>query len=265
MELPKEKSKVLDYNPGFMVVYGRPKAGKSSCMAALDDNLIIDLEDGYRSFEVLKIQARSYADLEEIRRLIIKKGIDDGCNRENGKKPYKFITIDNASRLEEYCLSEAANLYREHTPLGKNWGKLKDANGLPTDKIDPKADVRTLPQGAGYLFLRTAVLNAIRMFKPLCNTLILVSHTKDKQINRNSTEMTEMSPDLAGKVSDIICGEADAIAYVYRQGNKTIMSFKGGDDIIREARPTHLRNKEFVVMESDETGNLKVDMSEIFK
>ncbi len=265
MELPTERSKIIDYNPSFMVVYGKPKAGKSSCMAALDDNLIIDLEDGYRSLEVLKIQARSYSDLEEIRGLIIKKGIQDGCTRDNGKKPYKFITIDNASRLEEYCLAKAADLYREHTPLGKSWGKLKDANGRLTDKNDPNADVRTLPNGAGYLYLREAVLSAIRMFRPLCNTLILVSHTKDKQINRNSTEMNEMSPDLAGKVSDIICGEADAIAFVYRTGNKTIMSFKGGDEIIREARPLHLRNKEFVVIESDENGAITVNMSEIFK
>lgn len=110
MELPKVKSKVVDYNPGFMIICGRPKTGKSTLMANLEDNLIIDLEDGYKSLEVLKIQARTYNDLKEIRGLIIKKAIEDGCNKENGKKPYDYITIDNASRLEEYCLAEAARL-----------------------------------------------------------------------------------------------------------------------------------------------------------
>lgn len=261
MELPKEKSKVLDYNPGFMIICGRPKTGKSTLMAALDDNLIIDLEDGYKSLEVLKIQARSFNDLKEIRNLIIQKGVTDGCTRENGKKPYNYITIDNASRLEEYCLAEAARLYRE-TPLGKSFGKIKDSTGKLVD--DPNADVRTLPLGAGYGYIRMAVSSAIRMFKPLCNHLILVTHVKDRQINKDGIDVSEVALDLAGKVGDILCGEADAIGFTYRTGNKTILSFKGGDNIIREARPLHLRNKEFTVIESDENGEIHVDMSKIF-
>jgi len=261
MELPKTKSKVIDYNPSFAIIYGKPKSGKSTLMASLEDNLIIDLEDGYKSLEVLKIQARTYNDLKEIRNLIIQKGIDDGCTRDNGKKPYRFITIDNASRLEEYCLNESARLYRE-TPMGKSWGKIKTPDGKYVD--DPSADVRTLPNGSGYTYIRMAVFNAIKMFKPLCNTLILVAHVKDKLINKEGQEMSEMAIDLAGKLGDILCGEADAIGYTYRQGNKTILSFRGGDNIIREARPLHLRNKEFTVIESDEHGEVHVDMSKIF-
>lgn len=261
MELPKEKSKVVDYNPGFTIICGRPKTGKSTLMANLEDNLIIDLEDGYKSLEVLKIQARTYNDLKEIRNLIIQKGIDDGCTRENGKKPYNYITIDNATRLEEYCLQEAARLYRD-TQVGKSWGKIKDSTGKLVD--DPNADVRTLPLGSGYTYVRMAVSNAIRMFKPLCNHLILVAHVKDRQINKDGNDVSEIAIDLAGKLGDILCGEADAIGFTYRAANKTILSFKGGDNIIREARPLHLRNKEFTVIESDENGDLHVDMSQIF-
>lgn len=265
IELPKTKSKVEDYNPGFMVIYGRPKSGKSSFCAALDDNLIIDLEDGYRSLEVMKVQARSYNDLSEIRKAIVQKGVDDGCTKDNGKKPYKYITIDNASRLEEYCLRRALDLYRA-TPMGKDFGHLQDpATKRYIDKWDNTLDVRMLPSGGGYLYVRQAVTEAIRMFKPLCNTLILVAHVKDKNINKDGQEMSEMSLDLAGKVGDIICGEADAIAYMYRKKNQTIMSFVGGDSILREARPLHLRNKEFVVIESDDnTNEIKVKTSEIF-
>jgi hypothetical protein len=102
------------------------------------------------------------------------------------------------------------------------------------------------------------------MFKPLCDTLILVCHVKDKQIKKNSEEMSEMSVDLAGKTGDIICGEADAIGYVYRDGKNTYVSFNGGDNTIREARPLHLRGKVFKVAESDDENNLKVDMGQLF-
>ena len=146
--------------------------------------------------------------------------------------------------------------------MGKAFGKIKTPDGRLID--DPSADVRTLPNGSGYTYTRMAVSNAIRMFKPLCNTLILIAHVKDKLINKDGQDMNEMAIDLAGKLGDILCGEADAIGFTYRTGNKTILSFKGGDNIIREARPLHLRNKEFTVIESDENGEIHVDMSQIF-
>ena len=262
--LPTERRKATDYNPRLMVLFGKPKCGKSSLMASLDSNLIIDLEDGYRALDVMCIQARSAADMFNIKAAIEQK------NKENGGKPfYRFITIDNATRLEEMSLFYANALYRK-TSMGQTWGYLKDkignllqnANGK--NIIDPKADVRLLPNGAGYLYMRKALKEMVTMFTPLCDTLILVCHVKDKQIKKNDTETTEMLVDLAGKVGDLICGEADAIGYVSRQDNKTILSFKGGDNNIRGSRPLHLREKAFVVAESDDDGNLKVDMSEIF-
>lgn len=262
--LPTERRKATDYNPRLMVLFGKPKCGKSSLMASLDSNLIIDLEDGYRALDVMCVQARSAADMFNIKAAIEQK------NKENGGKPfYRFITIDNATRLEEMSLFYANALYRK-TSMGQTWGYLKDkignilqdANGK--NIIDPKADVRLLPNGAGYLYMRKALKEMVTMFTPLCDTLILVCHVKDKQIKKNDTETTEMLVDLAGKVGDLICGEADAIGYVSRQDNQTILSFKGGDNNIRGSRPLHLREKQFIVAESDDDGNLKVDMSEIF-
>ena len=234
-------------------------------MASLDDNLIIDLDDGYRALSVMSVLARSANTLYEI-----KQALYDKAMREN-KIPYRYITIDNATRIEELALSVAAAKYR-NTPMGQSWGMLKDPkNPLVNAKDkngklipDPKADVRILPQGSGYLFLRQAVKELIDMFKPFCETLILVAHVKDKQIQKNGTEMTEMSLDLAGKTADIICGEADAIGYIYREGKNTIITFENGDNTIREARPLHLRGKKFVVATSDDNNNIKVDMSQIF-
>lgn len=262
--LPTQRRKATDYNPRLMVLFGKPKCGKSTLMASIDNNLIIDLEDGYRALDVMAVQARSANDIFEIKNLITEK------NKENEDKPfYRFITIDNATRLEEYSLVYAAALYRK-TPMGSNFGYkkdkigniLKDAKGNKV--IDTKADVRQLPNGAGYLYIRQALKEMINMFKPLCDTLILVCHVKDKQIKKNDEETTEMAVDLAGKTGDIICGEADAIGYVARQDNKTLISFVGGDNAIRGSRPLHLREKVFQVAESDDKGNIKVDMSQIF-
>ena len=245
IELPTERSVVTNYNPKLLILMGRPKQGKSSFVAAIDDNLIIDLEDGYRALSVMKVQARSMKDLQDIKSAIIAKG------KELHKAPYRFITIDNATRLEEMSVPYAAELYR-NTPMGAGFGLMKDNKGMPYKDpktgqfvVDPKADVRLLPNGSGYLYLRKAIRQMIDMFKPLCETLILVTHVKDKQIRKDSQEMSEVSVDLAGKTGDIICGEADAIGMIYRDGNKTYISFEGGDNTIKEADAHTLEVKRF--------------------
>ena len=73
-----------------------------------------------------------------------------------------------------------------------------------------------------------------------------------------------MSVDLAGKSADIICGEADAVGYLYRDGNKTFLSFEGGDKTIREARSPHLRGKKLIVAESNENNEVVFNTSEVF-
>lgn len=240
--LPKEKVKAKVENPRFLIIFGKPKAGKTTLASKLDNNLIIDLEGGSEFLEALAVQARSVKDLGEIANAIREE------IKSTGKKPYKYITLDNASRLEEICLSYAATLYRQ-TPMGKNY----QGN-----------DVRTLPNGSGYMYLQQAVRKVIDMFRDLCDNFILIGHLKDKMINKEGEELSEMSLDLVGKLANIICGEADAVGYVYRKKNETHISFEGGDNSVREARASHLRGKNIVIAESDDNNNIKVYWDKIY-
>ena len=226
----------------FLIIFGKPKAGKTTLASKLDNNLIIDLEGGSEFLEALAVQARSVKDLGEIANAIREE------IKSTGKKPYKYITLDNASRLEEICLSYAATLYRQ-TPMGKNY----QGN-----------DVRTLPNGSGYIYLQQAVRKVIDMFRDLCDNFILIGHLKDKMINKEGEELSEMSLDLVGKLANIICGEADAVGYVYRKKNETHISFEGGDNSVREARAPHLRGKNIVIAESDDNNNIKVYWDKIY-
>ena len=106
-----------------------------------------------------------------------------------------------------------------------------------------RGDVRMLLNGAGWFYIRQAVRKVIDMFRELCEEFILVGHTKDKLVNKDGEELSEMQLDLAGRLSDIICGEADAIGYVYRKKNQTLISFQGGENNIVEARAPHLRGQ----------------------
>lgn len=240
--LPKEKIQAKVENPRFLIIFGKPKSGKTTLASRLENNLIIDLEGGSEFLVALAVQARSVKDLGEIA-TAIKEEI-----KQTGKKPYKYITLDNATRLEEICLSYAVQLYKA-TPMGKNY------NGT---------DVRTLPNGSGYLYLQQAVRKVIDMFRDLCDNFILIGHLKDKMINKEGEELSEMSLDLVGKLANIICGEADAVGYVYRKKNETHISFEGGDNSVKEARAPHLRGKNIVIAESDENNNISVYWDKIY-
>lgn len=250
IELPKQKSNVESYNPRLLIIGGRPKSGKSSFAACLDNNLIIDLEDGYRALSVLKIKAHTTRDLMLIQKELARSLAD------TGKNIYRFITIDNATRLEEMSVPYAAYLYRQ-TPMGAQWGYKRGTDGrLLTEGgkyvLDENADVRTLPNGAGWLYMRKAIKAMIAWFIPFSETMILICHIKDRMIQRDAKEVSEMCIDLGGKTADILCGQADAVGLIYREGHKTWLTFEGGNNVILEARPRHLRGKKFLIAESKE-------------
>lgn len=242
--LPTKKVQAVSENPRYLVLYGLPKSGKTSCLAQLDNNLIIDLEGGTNFIDALAIQARNINDLGEIASAIRAK------NNEVGHNFYKRITIDNATRLEDICMTYACTLYRK-TELGKNW------------KGD---DVTTLARGAGYKYLRDAVKKVIDMFKDLCDEFILVGHVKDSLTEKDGQEVNAKEIDLVGKLGKIICGMADAVGYVYRKDNETHISFKsGGDGTIMEARARHIAGKDIVIATGNEDGSITTYWNKIYK
>jgi len=244
LTLPTQPIPAVSTDPSYLILYGLPKSGKTSCLAQLPNNLIIDLEGGTNFIDALAIQARTINDLGEIASAIRAK------NAEVGHNFYKRITIDNATRLEDICMSYACTLYRK-TELGKNW------------KGD---DVTTLARGAGYKYLRDAVKKVIDMFKDLCDEFILVGHVKDSLTEKDGQEVNAKEIDLVGKLGKIICGMADAVGYVYRKDNETHISFKsGGDGTIMEARARHIAGRDIVIATGNEDGSITTYWDRIYK
>jgi len=242
--LPTTKVPATSTNPQYLILYGLPKAGKTSALAQLENNLIIDLEGGSKFIDALAIQARTISDLGEIAQAIRAK------NAEVGHNFYKRITIDNATRLEDICMSYACTLYRK-TELGKNW------------KGD---DITTLARGAGYKYLRDAVKKVIDMFKDLCDEFILVGHVKDSITEKDGQEVNAKEIDLVGKLGKIVCGMADAVGYVYRKDNETHISFKsGGDGTVMEARARHIAGKDIIIATGNEDGTITTYWDRVYK
>lgn len=115
IELPKQKVPASSQSPDILLLYSLPKTGKSSVAALLEDNLMIDLEKGTNKIDALKIQANDLVELKEVIEALEAKKVELG-----GKAPYKYITIDTATKLEEIADELAVILYKK-TPMGSKF------------------------------------------------------------------------------------------------------------------------------------------------
>jgi hypothetical protein len=240
MELPTKKREIVRQNPKFMVIFSKPKIGKTTVASLLEGNLIIEMEERGADFVSGLIVNVSTA----------RELIDTAKAIEEAGKPYKYITLDTATAMEDNIINDIATKMYQNSVLGK------DFKG---------GDMRKLPMGAGYGYLKDAFIYILDKFTPLCDCLILLAHCNEKQINKDGKEMFEMEMDLAGKLKRTISAKADAVGFLYRKGNQTFINFNGGGDAIIEARSPHLTNKEFVLVEKDpKTGQFINNWNQIF-
>lgn len=136
IELPKEKQKATRINPKKIVIFSKPKTGKSTAISMLPNCLLIDLEDGSNFVDALKINVLDLAKKNNVSVIETLKQVIDQikeANKQKGDYVYKYGAIDTVSALEEIVLPLAGNLYKG-TSMGRNW----QGN-----------DVRDLPNGAG--------------------------------------------------------------------------------------------------------------------
>jgi hypothetical protein len=235
--LPTKKVKVERNNPKRLIIYSKPKTGKTTAFSGLENNLILDLENGSEYVEALKIKINSLQDL-----------LDAGKAIKEANYPYKYITIDTVTALEDMIGPLAVKLYKQ-TSMGSKYDG---------------TNVLTLPNGAGYLYLRQAFFQVLDFIDTLAPHIILSGHIKDKQVDDKGEMVMAANIDLTGKIKSLICANADAIGYMFRKGNQTILSFKTTEEVTCGARPEHLRNEEIVISEMNEKGELSIHWDKVY-
>lgn len=76
---------------------------------------------------------------------------------------------------------------------------------------------------------------------------------------KNGSDVSARDIQLPGKLKFILCQNADAVGYLFRRdGDKTYISFKTDErDLATGARPEHLRNQEFILVQEEPKGSGK--------
>ena len=112
--------------------------------------------------DALKVKINSLKDLNEVCKAIKDAG-----------KPYKFITIDTITAVEEMAKPLAIKLYQNSPMFSDRYADVKN----PAE----------LPNGSGYTFWRTSIEKIIDMVSSCAPNLIICGHVKDSDLSENAT------------------------------------------------------------------------------
>jgi hypothetical protein len=251
--LPVQKKKATLFNPRLLIIFSKPKVGKTSLLSELDNNLIFDFEGGTESYDSMSIDAKNMTirDLKAYATEIKKAG-----------KPYKYITFDTLTKLEELALPYAEEIYSKTLP-GKNWFKRTGDGKLdPTSGKVQYRNILNLPNGSGYAYLREAMTNIIKMYRECCECLILVAHVKDTKLTEDSPSSLDI--DLLGKTKRVLSADADAIGYLTRRPEGNYLDFNTSEDVLCGSRMHHLKNKSILISKLEEDGKLTTFWDKVF-
>lgn len=187
------------------------------------------MEKGSTYVDALKVEVNSLKDLNEVCKAI-----------KEANYPYKYITIDTITAVEEMAKPLALSLYQKSPTY--------------SDKYADVTDVTNLPSGTGYTWLRSAVEMIIDKIAACAPNIIICGHVKDAALSEGAT-MNVKTLDLTGKISRILSAKSDAIGFVHRDENSNLCIQFGTDgEILTGARPKHLANKDVIVAEHNEDG-----------
>jgi hypothetical protein len=208
MKISKERRLAVSTNPGILLLYGAPKVGKTSMLSELKDCLIVDTERGARMVDgtILEVTSRD--------------GLVDILKSLKGEKApkFKYIAIDTIDKVAEWA---------ERTVCTE----------------ENVSNIADLAFGKGYGLVREKVINTISAFNNICEHLIVVGHRKVAYaVTEGNQIVIPESLDLTGKLKNVVMSNCDAIGYVYREEDDTLMvSFKANHAIEAGSRCAHLK------------------------
>lgn len=227
--LPTTKIPAETQDPKYLILFGLPKVGKTTILSTLENNLILDMENGSTYVDALKIKINTLKELKETVKAIKEAG-----------RPYKYITIDTITAVEEMAKPLALTLYQNSPMFSPKYADVKD--------------ITQLPNGSGWAFLRQGVEMLVDLVASAADNLIICGHVKDTALAEGA-EGSVKDLDLGGKLKRILSAKSDAIGFVHRDENSNLcIQFGTNGEVLTGARPVHLANKDIIVAERNADG-----------
>jgi hypothetical protein len=177
--LPTEKSAKNDnLSDQIILIYGRAKIGKSTFCAQFEDAIFLATEPGLNHLEVYKMNITSWeAFLKACAELA------------RGDHEFKTIVIDTIDKLIP----------------------------LLTDYVEKENDVDyigDLPMGKGWYLVTQELSRALIKLSSLPYGLVLVSHSKQEEVETKTAKFNRFTIDIGGKNQNAILNLMDMILFM---------------------------------------------------
>jgi hypothetical protein len=260
--LPLEKRKPTLTSPKRLVIFSKPKVGKTIMTAQLPKSLIVDFEEGSLAIDAVAFNVIEH--LKESKLTLMPAIRELATSIVEANRPYEFGILDTASALEELCIKTAEINYAK-SPDGKDW-LLKDDKG----KLHPKSgkakygSIMNLPFGKGYAYVADVFMEVTELLGKVFPKIIILAHSTYNTVNKDDVEMTSLDIMMSKKCKFVTTFKADAIGYVYRKGKKNFINFTPSDDVSAGGRFRYLEKEHILLSEYDEQDNLVTYWEKVF-
>ena len=195
-----------------IIIYGQAGVGKTTFAKYARDPFFIDLENGTvgvpkdkkKSFPIIGFNEASKNSVTELHKFLDEK-LDP-----KGELEFKTLVIDSLTRIDEY-MEKAV---------------IEQQKALGNKEIQTLAD---FAYGAGYALVKEKVMNIVNKCIALSIQkdvdLVLIAHSKDKQVKRRGQEPYDMvQPRISkGAMSSII----ELVPYCFYLGKDVVKDKKG--------------------------------------
>ena len=171
-----------DLKGKYLLIYGKPKTGKTTMASRFPKNLLIAFEKGYNAIDGIKaVDINKWGDFRQVLRQL---------EKPEAREMYDTITIDTTTIAYEMCEQFVCS-----------------QNGVQS--------VRDIPWGQGWTLTKKEFETCLRKITMLGYGLVLISHIETrKEKLADDTEIEILAPSMPRRCYEVVNQIVDIIGYI---------------------------------------------------
>ena len=171
-----------DLKGKYLLLYGKPKTGKTTMASRFPKNLLIAFEKGYNAIDGIKaIDINKWSEFRQVLRQL---------EKPEAREMYDTITIDTTTIAYEMC---------EQFVCGQN--------GVQS--------IRDIPWGQGWSLAKKEFESCLRKITMLGYGLVLISHIETrKEKTADDSEIEILAPSMPKRCYEVVNQIVDIIGYI---------------------------------------------------
>ena len=171
-----------DLKGKYLLLYGKPKTGKTTMASRFPKNLLIAFEKGYNAIDGIKaVDVNKWSEFRQILRQL---------EKPEAQAMYDTITIDTTTIAYEMCEQFVCS-----------------QNGVQS--------IRDIPWGQGWTLVKKEFETCLRKITMLGYGLVLISHIETrKEKTADDSEIEILAPSMPKRCYEVVNQIVDIIGYI---------------------------------------------------